>query len=229
MTAILTEVEARILGCLIEKQHTTPDVYPLTLNSLVLACNQKSNRDPIVNYDDRTVVSGLDGLRDKKLAILIGQEGARVPKYAHLLEQAMTISKREMAILGVLLLRGPQTPGELKTRTERLADFTTLDDVEETIDAMLASEDRDPLIIRLPRQTGKREARVAHRLCGEPEMTAPQAWNPAPEPARLELTAEQARLTTLEQRIAELQDTVAQLQAELADQRQLTDQLKILL
>ncbi len=229
MTFILTEAEARILGCLLEKQTTTPDAYPLTLNNLVLACNQKSNRDPIVNYDERTVVSGLDGLRDKKLAVLIGQDGARVPKYGHILEQTIPLPKRELAILCVLLLRGPQTPGELKTRTERLGDFTTIEDVEQTLAAMLAREDPPPLIVKLPRQTGKREARFAHLLCGEPEQPAPEAWMPPPEPARQELTAEQTRLAALENHVVELQALLEKLQTELAEQRQLTDKLKELL
>jgi len=229
MTFVLTEVEARILGCLLEKQTTTPDVYPLTLNNLVLACNQKSNRDPVVNYDERTVISGLDGLRDKKLAILIGQEGARVPKYGHLLEQAMPLPRQELALLCVLLLRGPQTPGELKTRTERLADFSSIEEVEQTLDAMLARENLPPLVVKLPVQAGKREARFTHLLCGEPEQPEPEAWMPPPEPARQELTAEQTRLATLENQVAELQSLLEKLQAELAEQRQLTDKLKELL
>lgn len=229
MTLILTEVEARVLGCLIEKQTTTPDAYPLTLNNLVLACNQKSNREPVVNYDERTVVSGLDGLRNKKLAILIGQDGARVPKYAHILDQTMPLPKRELALLCVLLLRGPQTPGELKTRTERLGDFTTIEEVEQGLAAMLDREGQPPLLVKLPRQTGKREARFAHLLCGEPELPTPEAWMPPPEPARLELTAEQTRLTALENHVAELQFLVEKLHTELAEQRLLTDKLKELL
>ncbi|MGI6355109.1 MAG: DUF480 domain-containing protein [Lentisphaerae bacterium] len=229
MTFILTEVEARILGCLLEKQTTTPDVYPLTLNNLVLACNQKSNRDPVVNYDDRTVISGLDGLRDKKLAILIGQDGARVPKYGHILERTLPLSKQEQALLCVLLLRGPQTPGELKTRTERLADFASIEEVEQTLNAMITHENLPPLVVKLPVQAGKREARYTHLLCGEPELPEPDAWMPPPEPARQELTAEQTRLTDLENKVAELQDLLEKMQAELAEQRQLTDKLKELL
>ncbi|HOG50614.1 MAG TPA: DUF480 domain-containing protein [Lentisphaeria bacterium] len=229
MTFILTEVEARILGCLLEKQTTTPDVYPLTLNSLVLACNQKSNRDPVVNYDERTVVSGLDGLREKKFALLIGQDGARVPKYGHNLDQTMPLSKQEQALFCVLLLRGPQTPGELKTRTERLADFASIEEVEQTLDAMITPENLPPLVVKLPIQAGKREARFTHLLCGEPELPEPDAWMPPAEPARQELIAEQTRLTALENQVAELQNQLEKLQAELAEQRQLTDKLKELL
>ncbi len=227
MDCLLTDIEARILGCLIEKQVTTPDSYPLTLNSLVLACNQKSNRDPVVEYDDVTVVKGLDGLRDKKLAMMIGMDGARVPKYEHNCSYTLPMPAEELALLGVLMLRGPQTAGELKTRTERYRAFASVEEVEAILSRM--AEQPTPLVIKLPRQPGKREGRYAHLLCGEPVIPETPGAQPQPEAARLELEASNARLDTMAEQITQLQEKIAAMQEQLTEQQAIIAKLRELL
>ena len=227
MDCLLTDIEARILGCLIEKQVTTPDSYPLTLNSLVLACNQKSNRDPVVDYDDVTVVKGLDGLRDKKLAMMIGMDGARVPKYEHNCEYTLPMPAAELALLGVLMLRGPQTAGELKTRTERYHAFASVEDVETVLNRM--ADQPTPLIVKLPRQPGKREGRFAHLLCGEPVVPETPGAQPQPEAARLELEASNARMDSLTEQICQLQEKIAAIQEQLTEQHTIIEKLRELL
>ena len=171
----LTPEEARVVGALAEKQLTTPQYYPLTLNALVNACNQTSNRNPVVSYDDATVERALQGLRDKGLARAVLSPGNRAPKYRHLLEEALALVPEELAIFTVLLLRGPQTTGELRTRTERMYAFSSLDEVEATLDR-LATRHEEPLAERLERQPGQKEARYAHLLGGrapEPRFRQP--------------------------------------------------------
>jgi uncharacterized protein YceH (UPF0502 family) len=165
MSQTLTEVEARIVGALVEKQLTTPEYYPLTLNALIAACNQKSNREPVVAYDERTVESALENLRDRNLVYVFYGSTSRVPKYKHMLPGIYELEPSEVAVLCVLMLRGAQTIGEIRGRTERLYDFRDLNDVQETLDA-LAKRD-EPLIARLERAPGQKEARFAHLLCGE--------------------------------------------------------------
>lgn len=165
MTEILTEVEARIIGSLIEKQLTTPEYYPLTLNALTAACNQKTNRDPVVFYDEDTVTRALDHLREKNLAYVFLGSTSRVPKYKHIFQDYFKLEPSEVAVLCVMMLRGPQTIGELRERTSRLYDFRDLNDVNETLDELLRRD--EPLIVKLERQPGQKEARFAHLLCGE--------------------------------------------------------------
>lgn len=227
-TLLLNEVEARILGCLLEKQTTTPDVYPLSLNQLVLACNQKSNRDPVVDYDERIVITGLDSLREKKLAVQIGQDGARVPKYGHLLEQALSLTQQETAILCVLLLRGAQTPGELKTRTERLANFNDRDEVELVLDKMMSTDQSPPLVCKLPRQTGRRESRYMHLCCGEPEIQPEEIKMPQ-ENVRREIAVEQEKMAGLEEKIKSLEAQIQEIQAQLAAQQLVISKLQELI
>lgn len=170
MPEILTEIEARVLGSLVEKQLTTPEYYPLTLNALVNACNQKSNRDPMVNYDETTVNQCLEALRDRNLVYVFYGSTSRVPKYKHMLPTVYELDSAETAVIDVMLLRGPQMLGELRTRTERLHGFSGLGEIQETLDR-LARRD-DPLVIRLPVQPGQKEARFAHLLSGDIDVEA---------------------------------------------------------
>ena len=171
MLTALNDVEARVLGSLVEKQLTTPEYYPLTLNSLTLACNQKNNRTPVTAYDEATVAQVLETLREKNLAYVFYGSTSRVPKYKHVLPEVMHLSPPELALICVLLLRGPQTPGELATRGFRLHEFSGLEEVEATLN-LLISREPDPLVMRLPRQPGQKEARYAHLLSGEPKLEA---------------------------------------------------------
>jgi uncharacterized protein len=164
--AILSDVEVRVLGALAEKQVTTPDYYPLTLNALVNACNQISNRDPVVSFDERVVTDAIDTLRGKNLVYIFYGSESRVPKYKHMMREVYTLSPAELAALCVLMLRGPQTVGEIRGRTGRLHAFEGLLEVEATLDG-LAHRDA-PLATKLPRQAGRKEARYAHLLSGTP-------------------------------------------------------------
>lgn len=170
MPEILTETEARVLGSLVEKQLTTPEYYPLTLNALVNACNQKNNREPVVHYDENTVNRCLENLRDRNLVYVFYGSTSRVPKYKHMLPTVYELDPAETAVIDVMLLRGPQTLGELRTRTERLHGFSGLGEIQETLDG-LARRD-DPLVVRLPVQPGQKEARFAHLLSGEIDVEA---------------------------------------------------------
>ena len=166
MATVLNDIEARVLGSLVEKQVTTPEYYPLTLNSLTLACNQKNNRTPVTSYDETAVAQALETLREKNLAYVFYGSTSRVPKYKHVLPEVMHLSQPELALICVLLLRGPQTPGELATRGFRLYEFSGLEEVESTLNSLISREP-DPLVTRLPRQPGQKEARYAHLLSGE--------------------------------------------------------------
>jgi uncharacterized protein YceH (UPF0502 family) len=167
----LSPQQARVLGCLIEKEATTPDAYPLTMNALLLACNQTSNRTPFVNYDETTVTAALDELRAGRLARVVhSAHGSRVPKYRHALPEVWAITPAELAVLAVMLLRGPQTVNELRTRTERYAaDLEELGGVDGVLDR-LATRD-DPVVVCLGRQVGQREERWTHLLAGPPTAT----------------------------------------------------------
>src|SRR5687767_14717079 len=147
MLQVLTETEARILGALVEKQLTTPEYYPLTLNALMLACNQKSNRDPVVSYDEQLVRETIESLRDKKLAAERTGGGSRVPKYLHRFTEVLNLGRREIALLCELMLRGPQTPGEIRNRAERLHSFTDLEEVESCLEGLMQFE-AQPLVTR---------------------------------------------------------------------------------
>ena len=205
MTMPLNDVEARILGALIEKELTTPEYYPLTLNSLTNACNQKSNRDPVMHLEDEEVVRGLDKLRLKGLARLSG-EGGRVPKYCHSLGEKL--APPELAVLAELLLRGPQTLGELRTRCERMSPFTDIAAVEEVLADLQKYELQ--LATLLPRQPGQKEQRYAHLLSGEPALQ-PSEKQLQPEAARVKVMAENERIAALEAEVAQLKDEVVSL------------------
>lgn len=160
----INETEARVLGSLIEKQLTTPEYYPLTLNAVMAACNQKTSRDPVVSYDEQTVQGALDSLHDKFLVYLFHGSTSRVVKYKHMLPSVYELEPSEVAVICVLLLRGAQTLGEIHTRTSRLYDFKDLNDVQESLDSL--SRRDEPVIVRLERQPGQKEARFTHLLSG---------------------------------------------------------------
>lgn len=196
MDQTLTEAEVRVLGSLIEKEITTPDYYPLSLNALVAACNQSSNRNPVVHYDEDTVVQAADLLREKKLVHLIARGESRVNKYRHVLYEAMNMGRPDIAAMCILMLRGPQTIGEIRTRSNRLYDFTSIEQVETTLNGLMAAV--PPLVVRLPRQMGQKEVRYAHLLSGEVEMSALEA---EPE-VRPEIDPD--RIGRLEKEVADL-------------------------
>ena len=178
MDHTLTDTEVRVLGSLIEKEITTPDYYPLSLNALVAACNQSSNRNPVVHFDEGTVAQALDSLRDKKLIHQVDRGDSRVTKYRHVLYEAMNLGRPAIGVMCVLMLRGPQTVGEIRTRSNRLYDFSSLEEVETTVNSLMSGE--PPLVARLPRQSGQKEVRHAHLLSGEVRLTEPE-----PEPDRI--------------------------------------------
>jgi len=193
-------VEIRVLGCLLEKQRTTPDVYPLSLNALRLACNQATNREPVVELDEPTVRAALDRLSRKGWTRLASGPGSRAAKYRQLFDEALGLLPSQAAVLAVLMLRGPQTPGELKTRSERLYPVGSLADVHRTLDSLI---ERD-LVARLPRRPGQKEERYAQLVGGEqPAEDEPAAWSAPPlarENADLGL-----RVRVLEEQVAALQ------------------------
>ena len=171
MSDELTEIEVRVVGALIEKQLTTPEYYPLTLNALIAACNQKTNRDPVVSYTEAEIQNTLDVLREEKnLAYVFYGSTSRVPKYKHILPQRFELDEPETAVMCVLMLRGAQTIGELRERTGRLYEFSGLGEVQETLDGLVKKD--EPLIIRLERQVGQKDARYAHLLSGEPSAAS---------------------------------------------------------
>jgi uncharacterized protein YceH (UPF0502 family) len=206
MDAVLNDPEVRVLGALIEKELTTPEYYPLSLNALTNACNQKSNRDPVMSLDEAEVVRALDGLRFKQLA-LVSAEGGRVPKYRHALVEKLRLEPGELAVLAELLLRGPQTVGELRTRGERMHPFADLAAVEEVLEELM--ERTPPLVAKLARQPGRKESRFAQLFAGEPEVAAEETA--APEAARLRVQAENERLAALEAEVAALRAEVGEL------------------
>jgi len=208
----LTDVEARVLASLVEKEATTPDAYPLSLGALLAACNQTSNREPVMRLDEAAVAEATTSLRRRSLLRAIQPAGSRVTKHQHLLADALALDRRELAVLAVLVLRGPQTVGQLHARTARLAEFPDLAAVEATLDALIAREP-EPLVARLPRRAGQREVRYAHLLSGEPAADEGPA---GPPPAS---SADDGRVAALEQAVAELRDELAALRGELAEFR----------
>ena len=195
-------VEIRVIGCLIEKQRTTPDTYPLTLNALRLACNQATNRDPVVDYDEETIRDALQRLWRKEWARLASGQGSRSVKYRQLVQDTLGLADDEISVLCVLMLRGPQTPGELKQRTDRLHPFAELQEVEETLVRLI---DRD-LAVRLERRPGQKEERYSQLLGAEAERSG------APVEARPMLARD-----LLEERVAALEEEVAAIRAVLTD------------
>ena len=206
MDILLNEVDARVLGALVEKEVTTPEYYPLSLNALVNACNQKSNRDPIMNLDEDAVRRSLRSLGDQYLARSASVSDSRVPKYEHRLADAFNFHRHEIAILCVLLLRGPQTPGELRTRTERMYQFEDLDGVHSALQLLMKRE--PPLVEVLPRQPGTKEVRYTHLLSGEVKGPPPEAHD---ELIVVTKSYEDERIARLEAEVAALQSDIANL------------------
>ena len=215
MDIILNDVETRVLGSLVEKDVTTPDYYPLSLNALVHACNQKNNRDPMTNLDEEAVRQALDTLQEKRLAGPTSSADSRVTKYEHRLQEVFNFTRGETAILCVLFLRGPQTPGELRGRTERIHRFEDLTEVQSTLQHLMQ---RDPPLARvLPRQPGTKESRYKHLLAGDAEDAADVSVARTPSPvSAFSQSAEADRIARLEDELSDLKNEVAALKLQLA-------------
>ena len=214
MDIVLTEVETRVLGSLVEKEITTPDYYPLSLNALVNACNQKSNRDPVTNLSEDEVRDALDSLNAKGLAGARSTAESRVTKYEHRMQEVFNFGRRETAVLCVLLLRGPQTPGELRGRTERMYRFNELDEVQSTLQHLIQRD--PPLAKMLARQPGTKESRYVHLLAGDVESWEPPAAQAA---AAAGSPAEAERITRLESELERVRADVDELKQQFADFR----------
>lgn len=217
MELLLTDVEGRVLGALIEKDVTTPDYYPLSLNALVNACNQKNNRDPVMALDEGQVRDALASLQEKRLAGPASGADSRVTKFEHRLQEVFNFDRREIAVLCVLLLRGPQTPGELRGRTERMYAFDALDDVVATLDRL---GQRDPALVRvLPRQPGTKESRYMHLFAGEPAVEIAAASSSPSSLASSGHSSSNDRIARLEEEVAQLRQEVADVQRQLGEFR----------
>jgi uncharacterized protein YceH (UPF0502 family) len=215
VNVLLNENECRVLGALVEKEITTPEYYPLSLNALVNACNQKSNREPVMNLDEAAVRQALHSLDGQSLVRSVSASDSRVTKYEHRLQEAFNFYRHEIAILCVLLLRGPQTPGELRTRTERMHSFEDLSAVQSSLNHLMKRE--PPLAKVLPRQPGTKESRYAHLLSGDVESFETKSEAEASASAS---SADAERLTLLEKEVSALRQNAAALEKELADLRQ---------
>jgi len=214
MTTILTGTEIRVLGSLVEKQVTTPEYYPLTLNALTLACSQKNNRNPVTAYSETDVANALESLREKNLAYVFYGSTSRVPKYKHVMTEVLHLSPAELAVLCVLMLRGSQTTGEIRGNAARLHEFASLEEVEATVNSLISREP-DRLVVRLPRQPGQKEVRFAHLLSGEPDIEAmvlPETFS-----ASRRKTSDSERVEKLEQDVLSLTSQIEQLQRQFEE------------
>ncbi len=200
----LTDPELRVLGCLIEKEMTTPDYYPMSLNSMVAACNQRSNREPVVDFTETEVLAAVDQLRERSLARTVHGKGDRVLKYKHVVGEGLEVTERQAALLAVLMLRGAQTLGELRSRTGRYTEFEDLDDVAGELAALAAAE--EPRVTRLERRPGEKESRYRHLL---------GAWHEPLEPAPQPHAEPDDRVRELEVELDELRQRVARMEREL--------------
>jgi uncharacterized protein YceH (UPF0502 family) len=205
----LEPAEARVLGALLEKDITTPEYYPMTLNALVNACNQKSNRDPVVSYDEDTVTQALEALRSKALAGVISGGSNRVPKYSHRFSERLNFGRRELALICELMLRGPQTLGELRSRASRMYDFSDLDEVESVL-RHLSEREGGPFVVQLPHLAGTKEPRWAHLFSGEPAVESGAGAQPA---------ARGDRITSLEADVVALRGEIEDLKAQFQEFR----------
>jgi uncharacterized protein YceH (UPF0502 family) len=211
-------MEVRVLGSLVEKQLATPDYYPLTMNALVHACNQISNRDPVMQLDEQEVADAVDSLRAKNLVYIFYGSESRVPKYKQMMRDVFRLSPQELAALCVLMLRGPQTVGEIRGRTGRLYEFADLSEVEATLEG-LASRD-EPLVVKLPRQAGRKEPRYAHLLSGTPEVEEASDGESAPAARAVSVrTGEAERVARLEAEVERLRGELAELQRQFEEFR----------
>ncbi|HYZ83752.1 MAG TPA: YceH family protein [Bryobacteraceae bacterium] len=207
---ILDAEEMRVLGCLLEKEITTPEYYPLTANALVNACNQKSNRDPVMHLSEDDVINALDRLRHKGLSFIQTGAGMRVPKYGHRIPEALNLGRRELALMCELMLRGPQTLGELRARSERMHRFDDLDEVERCLRGLMTREP-EPLVTRLDRWPGSKEPRYAQLLSGEPAQPSSQQTSEAAPNPRTD------RIAALETEVADLRARLEALEAQIRD------------
>lgn len=215
MQTELNEVEVRVLGALVEKQVTTPEYYPLTLNALTQACNQKNNRNPVVTFDEATVTTAIETLRARNLVYLFYGSTSRVPKYKHMMTEVFGLSPQELAVMCVLMLRGYQTVGELRGRTDRLYDFSGLQEVEETLNSLSAKEPQS-LVVKLPRQAGQKEIRYAHLLSGEVDVTS-QTEAESSQTVATHQPSKSDRLSVLEQEVETLRAEVNSLRREFEE------------
>ncbi|CAM2889608.1 YceH family protein [Vibrio neptunius] len=217
MSIELNPIEARVIGCLIEKEVTTPDYYPLTLNSLTSACNQKSNREPVMALSDIDVQQAIDGLISRRLVSDESGFNSRASKFQHRFCNTefgdLKLTKQEKGIVCCMLLRGAQTPGELRTRTNRLAEFTDVKEVEAVLERM-ADREEGALVVKLPREAGKRESRYMHLFSGDVDLEAMTA-----------ISASSVQATVNDDRVEVLEQEVAMLKSEMAELRQLVEQL----
>ncbi len=214
MLTILSDVELRVLGSLIEKQITTPEYYPLTLNALTLACNQKNNRNPVTAYSETTVAEAVESLRGKNLTYVFYGSNSRVPKYKHVMPEIFHLSHSELSLMCVLMLRGAQTVGELHGRSARLFDFRGLEDVEETL-GLLIAKDPEPLVVRLGRQPGQKETRFVHLLAGEINIETIAAELQSPRESGRQGASE--RITHLEQEVERISEEMHGLQRQFEE------------
>lgn len=212
MKVELTAIEARVIGCLIEKEVTTPDQYPLSLNALTNACNQKSNREPVMSLSEADVLDAVDALIERRLVSDESGFNSRVSKYQHRFCNTefgdLKLTEQEKGIVCCMLLRGAQTPGEIRTRTNRLATFNDVKEVENVLEH-LANDEKGPLVVKLPREAGKRESRYMHLFCGEVDVSELAVATTAPSSAVSE------RITQLEQEVAELREELAALKEQV--------------
>jgi len=217
MDGILNEMEVRVLGSLMEKQITTPDYYPLTLNAVMHACNQLSNREPVVSFDEDAVTRALESLQLRNMVYVFYGSDSRVPKYKQMMTTILHMSPPETAVMCVMMLRGPQTVGELRGRCARLYEFADLAEVETTLEGLFVRDDDPPLAVRLPRQAGRKESRYAHTLAGEITLTAPDEL-PAPvKPHTRHAVAEDERIPQLESKVETLRHELDELKQQFAD------------
>ena len=217
MPTILTDIEVRVLGCLVEKQVTTPEYYPLTLNALTLACNQKNNRQPVTSLNETAVLESVETLREKNLVYIFYGSNSRVPKYKHVMPEIFHLSQAKLALMCVLMLRGPQTVGELRERASRLYEFTGLQEAEDTLNLLITQDkDNEPLVARLPRQPGQKEARFAHLLSGELDLEA-LAESELAQPSTAARHGAAERISQLEQQVETLSEQMKRLREEFAE------------
>lgn len=210
----LNETEIRVLGSLIEKQITTPEYYPLTLNALTAACNQRNNRNPVTSLTEADVEHALDSLREKNLAYVFHGSTSRVPKFKHVAPEILQLNPAELAAMCVLMLSGPQTLGEIRTRGSRLHQFTGLEEVEETLRG-LSTRDDERLVLKLPRQPGQKDARYVHLLSGQPDVE--QIVEASPAARKVNQKDDRERVAKLEEQVQDLTEQVSDLAAQFAE------------
>ena len=218
MDITLNPIEVRVLGSLVEKEITTPEYYPLTLNALTNACNQKNNRDPILTLEETTVVRAIESLREKHLLTTVTGAGIRVPKYRQVFTGTLKLAPPEVAVMSLLMLRGPQTIGEIRGRSGPMFAFESLEAAQAVVEKLTANEEQTPFVRKLPRHAGQKEVRFMHLLSGEPAADEVEDTT-GPEKARLVVLAENERITTLEAEVKKLRRELETLQSQFAQFR----------